>query len=91
MPNLDDHGLEVIKKAGVDIEPSTPKRNYALQMVGASKFDIPADADAFTRSVVGNSEIINFRKGGKTGPILKTITVEYQTPPDPDLVSGEIS
>lgn len=31
MPNVDDHGLEVLKKAAVNLDP-TSKRNYALQV-----------------------------------------------------------
>jgi hypothetical protein len=32
MPNVDDHGLEVLKKAARNIDP-TPKKDYALQVV----------------------------------------------------------
>lgn len=32
MPNVDDHGLEVLKKAARNIDP-TPKKDYALQVI----------------------------------------------------------
>lgn len=32
MPNVDDHGLEVLKKAARNLDP-TPKRDYALQVI----------------------------------------------------------
>jgi hypothetical protein len=32
MPNVDDHGLEVLKKAAINLDP-TSKRDYALQVV----------------------------------------------------------
>ena len=32
MPNVDDHGLEVLKKAARNIDP-VPKRDYALQVI----------------------------------------------------------
>lgn len=32
MPNVDDHGLEVLKKAARNLDP-VPKRDYALQVI----------------------------------------------------------
>lgn len=32
MPNVDDHGLEVLKKAARNLDP-IPKRDYALQVI----------------------------------------------------------
>lgn len=32
MPNVDDHGLEVLKKAARNIDP-VPKKDYALQVI----------------------------------------------------------
>lgn len=32
MPNVDDHGLEVLKKAARNLDP-TPKKDYALQVI----------------------------------------------------------
>lgn len=90
MPNVDDHGLEVLKKAAIDIG-STPKRDYALQTVLANKFALPANADAYTREVIGNSVVYKFRQGGIAGTILKTITLFYQSPQDPDNTGGELS
>ncbi len=90
MPNVDDHGLEVLKKAAVDIG-DTPKRDYALQTVLANKFAIPANADAYTREVVGNSVIFKFRQGGIAGTILKTITLYYSSPQDPDHIGGALT
>lgn len=90
MPNVDDHGLEVLKKAAVNIG-ATPKTDYALQTVLANKFAVPALADAYTREVSGNSVIYKFRQGGIAGTILKTITLYYQSPQDPDHIGGELS
>ena len=53
-------------------------------------FSPPAGTDAFTRSVSGNTETIEYRSGGVSGSILKSIRVTYLSAPDPDLVSGEI-
>ncbi len=56
MPNVDDHGLEVLKKAAVDIGVK-PKTDYALQTVLANKFAIPISADAYTREVSGLTQL----------------------------------
>lgn len=54
-------------------------------------FSVPAEADAFTREVSGNSVIYKFRQGGLSGAVLKTVTMNYTNPPDPDLTGGIIA
>lgn len=58
--------------------------------VDPGPFSPPTGTDAFTRSVDGLSEIIEYKSGGILGTTLKTIKVYYLTPPDPDLTGGEI-
>jgi hypothetical protein len=53
-------------------------------------FAPPAGTDAFTRSVAGNTETIEYRTGGIAGAVLKTIKVYYLSAPDPDLTGGEL-
>lgn len=77
------------------VESPTRPGEPAVEVTGdvnavPSPFAPPTNTDAFTRSVSGNSETIEYRSGGLAGTILKTIKVYYLTPPDPDLTGGEI-
>ena len=79
------------------VESPTRSGKTAVEVVGdinavsvPGPFAPPAGTDAFTRVVSGNNETISYRSGGITGPILKSITIYYQTPPDPDLLAGEL-
>lgn len=76
MANVDDHGLEVLKKAAVNLDP-TSKRNYALQVAPANSFAPPFDADHIRSTLSGLVQTIIYRRGGPSGTILKTITVTY--------------
>jgi hypothetical protein len=88
--NVDDHGLEVIKKAGVNLDP-TSKRNYALQIVDSKKFAIPADCDFISRSVLSNVETYIYKSGGSGGTTLKTVTLTYTNASLNSLVSVAVS
>lgn len=75
------------------VESPTRPGEPAIEVSGTfegSPFAPPANADAFTRSVSGNIETIEFRQGGIAGTVLKTIRVYYQKPPNPNLTGGEI-
>jgi hypothetical protein len=79
------------------VQSPTRTDGSAVEITGAisatttpGPFSPPAGTDAFTRSVSGNEETIEYRTGGIAGAVLKTIKVYYQTPPDPDLTGGEI-
>lgn len=75
------------------VESPTRPGESAVEISGSvatSPFAPPPEADAFTRQVIGNMEIIEYRTGSITGPIIKTIKVYYQTAPSPDLIAGEI-
>lgn len=48
MPNVDDHGLEVLKKAARNLDP-IPKKDYALQVILVK--DESAGGGAFTPQV----------------------------------------
>lgn len=77
------------------VESPTRPGEPAIEVTGdittvPSPFAPPSATDAFTRSVAGNTETIEYRSGGIAGTILKTIKVYYLTPPDPDLTGGEI-
>lgn len=76
MANVDDHGLEVLKKAAVNLDP-TSKRNYALQVAPANTFAPPFDADFIRSNLDGLIQTITYRRGGPSGTILKTLTITY--------------
>ena len=48
MPNVDDHGLEVLRKAARNIDP-TPKKDYAIQVIIVQ--DESGGATTFTPSI----------------------------------------
>lgn len=94
MSNVDDHGLEVIKKAAEYTDQSSvnPKKDYYFKMAIFSKMAIPVFADAFTVEYPSNViEIYKFRQGGKTGAVLKTVTLEYSNSSKKNLISGEFT
>jgi len=85
------HDRELHKFVESPSRPGEP----AVEIVGSitatpSQFSPPSNADAFTRSVSGNDETIEYRTGGIAGTIIKTIIIYYQTPPDPDLTGAEV-
>ena len=90
MGNVDDHGLEVLKKAAVNLD-STAKRDYALQITDSKKFAIPVDCDFISRTVAGSTEIYTYKKGGSGGVIQKTVTLTYTSPSLANLVSVAVS
>lgn len=75
------------------VESPTRPNETAIEVTGilqASPFSPPALADAFTRSVSGNTETIVYRQGGIAGTILKTVKIYYQSAPSTDLLAGEL-
>lgn len=74
------------------VESPTRPGKSAVEVLSqdGSPFSIPANSDAFTRECIGNTEVYKFRSGGMSGSILKTITLYYSSPQDPDFVGGEI-
>ena len=76
MPNVDDHGLEVLKKAAQNLDPA-PKKNYALQVLSMLPFAPPFNADTVTSTLDGLVRTIQYKNGGPTGTVLKTITITY--------------
>lgn len=74
--SVDDHGLEVLKKAGVDIG-ATPKRDYAIQTVikDTTEFAVRIDEVGATtyvgKAVVGSSDssaVWQIKRIVETGP-----------------------
>lgn len=51
-------------------------------------FDIPETCDAIVRSVASNVETYQFKSGGVSGSLLKTITLTYTSSSLKDLVSA---
>jgi hypothetical protein len=84
--NVDDHGLEVLKKAAVNLD-TTLKRDYALQVTDSKKFALPVDCDYIGRSVLSNVETYVYKKGGAGGTLLKTVTLTYTNSSLKELVS----
>ena len=65
MPNVDDHGLEVLKKAARDLLPSgVPKRDYALQvwLMNASEISSGGGSSASNIEARNASETISALK-----------------------------
>lgn len=76
------------------VESPTRAGESATEVVATvldgNPFAVPTDADAFTRECVGNDVLYKFRSGGLTGTVLKTVTIHYQSPQDPDMTGGEL-
>lgn len=80
MSNVDDHGLEVIKKAAEFVDPTseTKKKDYYLKVGIFGQLQAPVHADAGTVEYPTNTqEVYKFRQGGIAGTVLKTITINY--------------
>jgi hypothetical protein len=86
---VDDHGLEVLKKAGEQLIPGD-KSNYYIKTSEINPFGVPNGADAFSRECIGNNVVYKFRSGGIAGTILKTVTLYYTTPQDPSFLGGTL-
>lgn len=76
MANVDDHGLEVLKKAAINLD-ATKKRNYALQVASILPLDAPFNTDYVDSTLVGLVQTIIYKAGGVSGTLLKTITITY--------------
>lgn len=76
MPNVDDHGLEVLKKAAQNLDP-VKKRDYALQVVSKLPFAPPWNTDYIRSTLDGLVQTIVYKTGGADGTVLKTITITY--------------
>lgn len=76
MANVDDHGLEVLKKAAINLDP-TKKRDYALQTVTRMPFAPPTNADFVESNFSGLVQTIIYKQGGSSGVVLKTVTITY--------------
>lgn len=90
MSEVDDHGLEVIKKSAEYTDPTSPtkKKDYYLKVGAFGPFQIPLTADAITASYPDSiTEVYEYRSGGVSGTILKTVTVIY-TSSSKDLISS---
>lgn len=87
---VNDHGLEVLKKSGEDVSSAQNGSDTAIKTLDGGKFSVPKLADAFTRECVGNTVEYKFRQGGIAGTVLKTVTLYYQTPQDPDFTGGSL-
>jgi len=85
---VNDHGLEVLKKSGEQVTPGDGTDLLIKVSDKSNPFAAPREADAFTRECLGNDVIYKFRQGGLTGTVLKTLTLKFQTPQDPDLTGG---
>lgn len=63
-----------------------------LAVIDIGNFQIPALADAITVEYPSNTvEVYNYRQGGLTGAILRTVTVTYVSSNKRDLLSVEVS
>jgi hypothetical protein len=77
MSNVDDHGLEVLKKAAEFVVPNV-KNDYYLKVGLFGKLASPSSADTVTALYPSSTvEVYQYRVGGLTGSIIKTITVTY--------------
>jgi hypothetical protein len=80
MSNVDDHGLEVIKKAAEYTNPlaANKKSDYFLKVGLFGNTAVPYFTDAVTVDYPSSTiEVYNFRQGGVSGVILKTVTITY--------------
>ena len=75
---VDDHGLEVLKKAGEEVVTGN-KGDYYIKVNAASLaiLQFAKEADHITGTHPGNSSIYEYKKGGVSGTLLLTITVVY--------------
>lgn len=72
---VNDHGLEVLKKSGRDLEEDG--RDYALQVYD-TKSIIPHGWDAVTYEYPSATvEVLKYRRGGANGTTLATVTITY--------------
>lgn len=88
---VQDHGLEVLKKAGFD--ESGNKTNYSIQTRPTSfgAFSPPIETDYIGRTVLGAVETYVYKQGGSGGTTLATVTVTYTASDLDSLVSVVIS
>jgi hypothetical protein len=77
MSNVDDHGLEVLKKAAEFVVPNV-KNDYFLKVGIFGKLALPSSADTITALYPSSAvEVYQYRVGGISGSVIKTITVTY--------------
>lgn len=75
--SVDDHGLEVLKKAALAIDPLRPKAEYVLRTTDLN--GMPVGTDYVQGANVGADFIITFKKGGSGGTVLRTYTLFNKT------------
>lgn len=63
----------------------------AIETVSGGIFDAPLTTDAVVRIVSGAIETWEFKTGGISGTILKTITITYQSPALGEIVNVVIT
>lgn len=76
MAILDDHGIEVIRKSGVDL--TNQKTTYALRVVlsgGSPLGDL--DWDFYSVSYGATTDTYTFKTGGAGGSTVATFTFTY--------------
>lgn len=75
--SVDDHGIEVLKKAGKAIVAGDLS-NYLLQVGLAGSFSSPTETDAIVVTYPSSTtEVYTFKSGGVSGTTRMTLTLTY--------------
>lgn len=80
------------------VESPTRSGEAAVEVTGSitavsvpGPFAAPAGTDTVTRSVLSNVETYQYKIGGVSGTVLKTITITYTSADLEDMVSAVVS
>lgn len=63
----------------------------AVRTLNSSQFEMPPNCDAITRNVSGTVETWEYRNGGVSGSIIKTVTVTYSEASLKNIISVVVS
>lgn len=72
-------------------EPAVEIVGNLSASIAPGPFDPPTATDTILRSVLANVETYEYKSGGPSGTLLKTVTVTYLTSSLKDLVSVVVS
>jgi hypothetical protein len=88
---VDDHGIEVLKKAGEEVTPGD-KSNYYIKVNDIYRegiiANIPFDAVSVTYPN-STTEVYSFKTGGLSGSVVATVEVIFTDSSKVDLLSAE--
>lgn len=86
---VNDHGLEVLKKSGELVNPTSPADMY-LKVLEAGARSVPPLADAVSAEYPNSTtEVFKYRQGGLSGTVLRTVTITY-TDASKETLSGVV-